>query len=333
MMRHLMENARDLDLSGGIIFMDIDSIGRCDIDFSKLESIVSPLFIYPNISEREIGTKHRNAWCVIVNKVKLTRNFFMSRPDLKLVCIIATGINNVDVKAAEDFGVSVMNCRGYSTEAVAQHTVMLMLNLFRNFVAYQRDLTNGNWSRSPFFCLLNHPIREAHGLKLGIVGFGEIGRRVSELARSLGMDVIISERPGSKVRSGRMPFHDTLSECDVISLHCPLTQENKHIIDQRALRLMRRDAIIINTSRGALIDEWALLEALSGKIIGGAGIDVLDQEPPAFNHPLLKANLTNLIITPHNAWGSRDARQCAVDQTVENIKAWLNRSGDRYVFS
>ena len=267
-----------------------------------------------------------DAWCVITNKVVLSRSFFAARSSLRLVCVVATGLNNVDLDAAEEYGVSVMNCQGYSTATVAQHTMMMILMLLRNFNQYQRDIDHGKWSRSPQFCLLDHPIRETSGLTLGIVCFGEIGKKVFRLARAFDFNILVAERQYQVPRDGRTAFEEVLKRCDVLTLHCPLTEQTRQMINQDAFESMRPGSILINTARGELIDEQALLKALKNDLLAGAGLDVLTEEPPDEHNALLQIDHPNLIITPHNAWGSKTARQYAIDQTCSNIKRWLQEN-------
>lgn len=318
-----MSQKNSIDTSGGALFLDLATLVPDDLTLNGLERVAAPLHCLQQITAAELAELNPDAWCAISNKVYLGREFFEARPAMRLVCIAATGANNVDLKAAADHGVAVVNCRDYCTDSLAQHTLMLILSLVRSLPQYQADVAAGAWSRSSMFCLLDHPVREIGGLRLGIVGYGTIGRQVKQLAASIGMDVLIAERPGRVPRAGRISFDEMLETCDVISLHCPLTPETRNIIDENALRRMRNDAFLINTARGGLVDEKALLTALREGWIAGAGFDVLSSEPPPPDHPLLNAKLNNLIITPHNAWASRQARQRVIDQTAENIAAWL----------
>lgn len=309
--------------NSGVLFLDFDSLDRGDLNLTPLQA-VAPLRCLAFANADDASGEDADAWCVIVNKVILTRDYFAAHPNLRLVCIAATGTNNVDIEAAAEYGVAVVHCQGYCTDTLAQHVLMLILALCRSLPQYQADVARGDWSRSPMFCLLNHPIREVGGMKLGILGYGAIGQRVSELASALGMSIVIGERPGQQAREGRVSFEDMLSSCDVVSLHCPLTSETEGMIDEDALRRMRPDALLINTARGGLVKEEALVKALREGRIAGAAVDTVSSEPPPADNPLIEANLPNLIITPHCAWGSRQARQNVVQQTAENIAAFLN---------
>ena len=265
----------------------------------------------------------QGAHVVITNKVRLDRSTIFACDSLRLVLIAATGTDNVDLDACRERGVTVCNARRYSRPAVVQHTFTLILALFTNLVAYREDVRRGNWSRSDIFCLLDHPIRELEGKTLGIIGLGDLGGRVADIARAFGMSVVIAARPGSAPRNGRLALDEFLGSADVISLHCPLTPQTRHLLSTEQFRLMRREAILVNTARGGIIDAAALAEALRSGAIAGAGIDVLDPEPPPPDHPLLAADIPNLIVTPHNAWGTRESRQRLVMQMAENLSRWL----------
>jgi len=308
---------------GGAVFLDAATIDIGDVDLTRLSHVAAPLHLRPNTTTEELANCHPDAWCVITNKVLLNRAFFQARPNLRLVCVTATGINNVDLEAAQEHGVTLANCKGYSTETVAQHTFMLMLALVRSLPLYQQDVAAGSWSKSDMFCLLNHPVRELRGLKLGIVGYGDIGKRVADIARFFEMEILIADRPNGAAKPGRIPFREVLAQCDILTLHCPLTPETNQLINGETLNLMRPTACLINTARGQLMDERALLQALQQKTIAGAAVDVLTSEPPPEDHALLKAKLPNLIITPHCAWASREARQNALDQTAGNIEEYI----------
>ncbi len=308
---------------GGAVFLDAATIDIGDVDLTRLSQVAAPLHLYPNTTAEELAYRHLDAWCVITNKVLLDRAFFQARPNLRLVCITATGINNVDLQAAQEHGVTVANCKGYSTETVAQHTFMLMLALVRSLPLYQGDVAAGAWSKSDMFCLLNHPVAELRGLKLGIVGYGDIGKRVAEIARFFGMVILIADRPNGPAKPGRVPFREVLAHCDVLTLHCPLTPDTEQLINAETLSLMKPSASLINTARGQLMDEAALLNALQHKVIASAAVDVLTTEPPPAEHSLINAKLANLIITPHCAWASREARQTALQQTAQNIAEYL----------
>lgn len=313
------------------VFLDAQTIRPDELDLQALSENVQPLKLYPTTSPDQLLDHTDGAVCLITNKVTLSAEFFAARPAVRLVCVMATGTNNVDLAAARAQGVQVVNCRGYSTASVAQHTLMLILMLLRSAPSYQKQVQAGEWNRSPVFCLLNEPIRETAGLSLGIVGYGEIGRAVHTLAEAFGMRVLVSERVGRKPRAGRLAFTQVIEQADILTLHCPLTEQTRSLINAERLAAMKSSALLINTARGELVDEHALAEALRSGRLAGAALDVLSEEPPSAAHPLLAEKRPNLILTPHNAWASRQARQEAVNQTLENILAWCGGKAVRRV--
>ncbi|MFB6260688.1 MAG: NAD(P)-dependent oxidoreductase, partial [Thiohalorhabdaceae bacterium] len=237
---------------------------------------------------------------------------------LKLIAIAATGTNNVDLEAARAHGVAVANVVGYATPSVTQHVFGLLLALTTHLPEYREAVRAGRWSESPHFCLLDYSIEELAGRTLGIAGYGELGRKVADVAKAFGMDVRIAQLPGRPERPDRTPLAELLPDLDALSLHCPLTDETRGLIGPRELARLPDHALLINTARGGIVDEPALAEALSAGTIGGAGVDVLGQEPPPHHHPLLAADIPNLIVTPHTAWASRQARQRMADEFAAN---------------
>jgi glycerate dehydrogenase len=264
------------------------------------------------------------ATIAICNKVSLRGEALAQLPNLRLIAVAATGVDNVDLAFCRNHNIAVCNTRGYAANSLPEHALMLMLALRRNLVAYRNDVRNRRWHEARQFCLLDHPIADLKGSTLGIVGFGTLGKSMAELGRAIGMDVISGERKNAAtVREGRMAFGELLERSDVLSLHCPLTEVTKNLIGAGELGQMKRDAILINTARGGLIDDHALLAALRAGRIAGAGIDVLRNEPPREGNPLLEVDLPNLIVTPHNAWASRQAMQTLADQLIDNLDAFV----------
>lgn len=304
-------------------FLDLDSIHPADLDLSTLQSTVPQWRWRDNTSDNEIADAISDVDIVVVNKVVLTREILASAAKLKLVCAAATGVNNIDTVAANELGITVSNARAYATPSVVQHVFTLLLTLTTRFEQYRRDVIRGNWSCSDNFCLLDYPIRELQGLKLGIVGYGELGKAVAKLAHAFDMQVLIAKRDSNDNRDGRIALHDLLPQVDVLTLHCPLTESTRGIVGAVELSLMKTNAILINTARGGLVDEAALLDALNNKQIGGAGLDVLEQEPPPYECPLLQTAMPNLIITPHTAWASQPARQRVLMEVQKNIEAFI----------
>ena len=265
-----------------------------------------------------------NATIAICNKVALRGESLSQLPHLKLIAVAATGVDNVDLEFCRSKGINVCNTRGYAVDSLPEHALMLMLALRRNLVGYRDDVRGGQWHEASQFCLLGRPIADLKGATIGIIGYGTLGQSMARLAQAIGMDVLIAERKGAIVaREGRTKFEDVLRRSDVISLHCPLTDETRDLIGATELQLMKSDAILINTARGGLLDDQALIDALRNEEIGGAGIDVLRVEPPREGNPLLDVNQPNLIITPHNAWASRQAMQTLADQLIENLEAFV----------
>jgi glycerate dehydrogenase len=300
-------------------FLDLASIYRDDLDLTVLKNAVPEWLWFDNISEAELIEVLTEVDVVVSNKVLLGKEQLQKAKHLKLICIAATGTNNVDLRIADELGISVRNVRAYATASVVQHVFTLLLSLTTHIGEYSQAVQRGEWSSSEYFCLLDYPIRELRGKTLGIVGYGELGKAVAKVASAFGMDVLIAKRNLDDGRSGRVPLGDLLKSVDVLSLHCPLNEDTRGLIGKDELALMKHDAVLINAARGGLVDEVALLEALENKKLGGAGIDVIEQEPPASESPLLQTNLPNLIVTPHIAWASVESRQRLIDAVAKNI--------------
>ena len=235
--------------------------------------------------------------------------------------ISATGTNNVDLAQAKAQGITVCNCQGYGTSAVAQHTLMLMLTLATSVIQYDHAVKQGEWNKSPIFCLLDFPIVELAGKTLGILGYGELGQAVAKLAEAFGMKIIVGALP-NRSTGNRVALSELLPQVDFLSLHCPLTEETRDLIDNKAIEKMKPSAFLINCARGGIVNEHDLATALRTGKIAGAATDVLSVEPPKEGNVLLANNIPNLIITPHSAWGSVDARQRIVQQLTENASAF-----------
>jgi glycerate dehydrogenase len=266
----------------------------------------------------------RDATIIISNKLSLGEPQLSGAAGVKLIAIAATGSDCVDLDYCRGRGIAVCNVRGYAANSVPEHVLMMILALRRNLFAYHRDVRRGLWNQSKQFCLLTHELHDIRNSTLGIVGYGSIGRSMAKLGESVGMRVLISERKNAvEIRDGRTAFADTLTQSDVVSLHCPLTDETRDLIGPAELEAMKRNALLINTARGALIDDAALINALGSGSIAGAGIDVLREEPPRHGSPLFDLDLPNLIITPHVAWASNEAVQALADQVIDNIEAFV----------
>jgi len=266
----------------------------------------------------------RGATIAISNKLSLREAELSQLPELKLIAIAATGSDNIDLDYCSRHGIAVSNTRGYAVNSVPEHVLMMMLALRRNLLAYRADVQNGLWQQSKQFCLLTHELHDINGSTLGIIGFGSIGKAMARLGESMGMRVLISEHKNAKtVRVGRTSFEDTLRQSDVVSLHCPLTDQTRDLFRRAEFAMMKPGALLINTARGALVDDDALIEALQIGAIAGAGYDALREEPPRQGSPLLDLNLPNFIITPHVAWASNEAVQALADQVIDNIEAFI----------
>lgn len=272
----------------------------------------------------ELKARIVNANIIVSNKVPLCAETLAQAHALELIVAAATGVDHIDLDYCRERGIAVANVRGYAEHSVPEHVFTLALALRRNLFAYRADVAAGQWNRSDQFCLLSHPIRDLHGATLGIIGFGVLGRAVARLGECFGMRVLVAERKGAAVvRSGLTPFDELLERSDVITLHTPLNAETRHLIGERELALMQPHAILINTARGGLVDEAALVAALRAQCIGGAGFDVLSSEPPVAGNPLLDLDLPNFVLTPHVAWGSDGAMRNLAEQVVADIEAYV----------
>ena len=307
------------------VVLDFDTLGPKDLDTSALFSLPIEWEIYGNSSVSDVSGLIKNAHVVLTNKVVLTRENINHAKDLKFIGLFATGTNIIDLDAAAECGVSVSNAVGYGTRSVVQHTWALILALTTKLLGYSKASMSGRWQKSDSFCVIDYPVQELSGKTIGIVGAGELGRGVASVAPVFGMKVRYAALKNTKhsFQKDRIDFDDLLKESDVLSLHCPLTEDNINLIDQRELKLMKSNSILINTARGKLINEKSLHEALINGEIAGAGLDVLSEEPPINGNILLDERVPNLIVTPHTAWISKESRQRLVEQVAGNIKGFL----------
>ncbi|MDX1755347.1 MAG: D-2-hydroxyacid dehydrogenase [Marinobacter sp.] len=316
------------------VFLDAMTLGA-DVDLEPIERVTDSLTCHERTAPEQVLARLQGHDTVLTNKVVLTREHFEACPELKLVAVVATGVNNIDLEAARDHGVRVVNVVKYGRSTVAQHTMALMLALATRLLDYHRDVQAGKWAASDMFCLMGHRIIELEGRTLGIVGYGDLGRGVAERARAFGMKVLLGARPGQPRGEvdgyQRLPLDELLPKVDVLSLHCLLTEQTRHLIGVRQLQQMPAHALLINTSRGGLVDEQALADALRSGTIGGAGFDVLSEEPPRNGNPLLADDIPNLIVTPHSAWASQEARQRIVWITASNLEGFRSGTSAHYV--
>ena len=303
-----------------IVVLDRDTLVNRPFNFDFPHTLSS----YGTTEAHETLERIRGADIVITNKVVISAQAFAENPQLKLVAVTATGVNNVDVEAAKQNGTAVCNIRAYGNESVAEHAFMMMITLMRNLPAYQRDVAAGLWENSPFFCHLGAPMRDLNGKTLAIFGRGNIGKTLATYAQAFKMNVVFAEHKNAQnVRDGYVSFYEAIRSADVVSLNCPLTPQTANMIGEAELQQMKPGAILINCGRGGLVDEAALVAALKYGQIGGAGFDVLTQEPPRDGNPLLKARLPNLIVTPHIAWASQEAANRLFDILLDNINRFV----------
>jgi glycerate dehydrogenase len=287
---------------------------------------------YEMTAPAEVIERLKDATIAITNKIPLRAAELSRLPELKFIAVAATGVDIIDLEYCRRRNLPVSNVRNYARHAVPEHVFTLILALRRNLFSYREDVGRGEWQRASGFCLLNHTIRDLYASTLGIIGYGALGQSVEKLALAFGMRVLISEHKNARViREGRTAFEETLRGSDIITLHCPLSDETRGLISKAEFEMMRRDALLINTARGGLVDEAALVEALREGLIAGAGFDVLTKEPPRDGNPLLDLNLPNFILTPHIAWASREAMQALADQLIDNIEAFVKGSPQNLV--
>lgn len=305
------------------VTLDEASFSLEDIDLTALLNQVSSWNRYAETDAAERLVRLSQATIVVINKVKLDAALIKQLPRLQLVLLTGTGTDKVDLFACRQQGITVCNVTNYGTPSVAQHALSLMLALSTNLLQYAEEVRSGAWSKETQFSTLSHSINELEGKVLGLVGYGALAKGVEKLALAFGMQVLISGRPGGEPQKGRVPFEQLLEKVDVLSLHCPLTDETRHLMNADAFKKMKSTAILINTARGAVVDNAALADALRQGDIKGAGIDVLEQEPPPADHPLLQPDVPNVIATPHVAWASIEARQRLLNKVADNLSAWL----------
>ncbi|SDR62113.1 glycerate dehydrogenase [Paraburkholderia tuberum] len=300
-----------------IIFLDRETLSVELPRFSFAHRWVE----YPSTRTEQIVERCRAANIVVTNKVPLSREALLQMPHLELIGVPAAGVNHLDLDACRARRIEVVTCAGYSAISVPEHAFALMMALRRNLIPYWQDVHTGGWSGSPTFYAELHPVDDLYGSTLGVIGGGHGGKRIAQLAEAFGMRVLFGDRKGrTAVRPGYTRFDALLREADVISLHCPLTEDTRHLFSTAEFRQMKRTASLVNTARGGIVDEAALIEALDRKLIANAALDVLEQEPPARDHPLLRSQRTDLIVTSHVAWRTRVAMNRLVLQLVDGIE-------------
>lgn len=303
-----------------IVFLDRDTI-RADFRAPDFEHEWTD---YPMTESSEVLERLKDATIAITNKVALRKETLEQLPSLKMIQVAATGMDCVDVAYAREKGITVANVSNYSAHSVPEHVFSLILALRRSITQYRADVFAGKWQASPIFCLLDYPVLDLHSATLGIVGYGTLGKAVAEIARAFGMNVLVGEHKNAEtIRDDRVSFNELLEKSDIVTLHCPLNDATRGIIGAAELEKMKSSAILINCGRGGLVDESALAEALKNRKIGGAGVDVLTQEPPKDGNPLLEIDQPNLIITPHIAWASVGAVDKLTGMLIDNLEAFV----------
>ena len=293
------------------VILDGYTINPGDLSWGNLKSMVDELTIYDSTPPEEIVSRIGLCEILFTSKCLITSDVMDSCPNLKYIGCTATGYNNIDVKAAAQRGIAVTNIPAYATDAVAQHTIAMMLELTNNVALHNDSVQAGEWSSHEFFCYWKKPITLLAGKSLGIIGYGEIGKKTAEIARALGMKINIYSRDA-----------EATMKSDFLSLHCPLTDDNAQMVNSEFIKNMKPGAVLINTARGGLVDEAALADALKSGYLSGAATDVLTKEPPAKGCPLI--GIKNCIITPHIAWAPEEMRQLVIDTLADNLSAWYD---------
>jgi len=302
-----------------VVFLDRDSL-KAKV---RRPACATEYVEYAKTAVEEIVPRLKNATLAIINKVAMRAETLQQLPHLKMIAVAATGYDVVDVGYCKEHGIAVANIRNYAVHTVPEHAFALILALRRNLLAYRQDVENGVWNKSDQFCFLTHDIGDLYGSTLGIIGEGAIGQATAAIGRAFGMRVLFADHPPPKMGGVTFtPHEQVLAESDVISLHCPLMPSTRNLINIDAFRKMKRNALLINTARGGLVDEAALIQALDEGLIAGAGFDVLTVEPPRNGRPLLDVRRPNFILTPHIAWASDGAMQFLADQLIDNIELW-----------
>jgi len=305
------------------VFLDYDRASSADLDLSSLRRILPDLTLYEGSNAAEVALRLREAEIVLVDQTAIPREAMTAARRLRLISLAGTGYDKVDVPAARELGIAVTHVRGYCTASVVQQVWSLILSLTQRLTAYREYATDGSWAKLGAANVRALPIRELAGRTLGIVGWGDLGSGVAKIGEAFGMRILVANRAGGAPVPGRVSLDELLASADVLSLHCPLTPDTRLMIAARELALMKPDAVLINTARGGLVDSTAVVAALRGGRLAGAGIDVLAQEPPVDGDPLLDPTIPNLIVTPHVAWAALESRQRSFDEMAANITDFL----------
>lgn len=313
-------------------FLDTNTLG--DVNFSELlQELPVKWSFFKETKSRDTLERIKDFEIIATNKVLLTREILKKSPHLKLICIAATGTNNVDLAAAKELGIKVCNVPNYSTPSVVQLTFTFMLALCTNLFSYAQATKEGRWQKSVQFCFLDYPIIELQGKKLGVIGYGALGKEVANLAKAFGMEILIAQHSSSKKPiEGALFFETVLKESDIVTIHVPLTPQTENMITCKEMNIMKKSAFLINTARGGIVNEKDLAECLKNHVIAGAGVDVLSVEPPKEDNPLLAQDVPNLLLTPHVGWGSIESRTRLLNILKENILSFIHGVPKNLVF-
>jgi glycerate dehydrogenase len=304
------------------VFLDLGTVDAGDLDPRTLEAVLPGVALHRQTAQDEVAARIDGCEIVLLNKSRVTRDMIEANPQLRLIGLTATGVDNVDVAAARERGVAVCNLRDYCTPSVVQHVFATLLALTHKVCEYDAFVKGGGWNEASQFSVFPFPVRELAGRTLGIVGYGCLGRGVARVAAAFDMRVLVANRAGGTAEPGRVSLDELLPQADVLTLHCPLTPDTRGLIGAAQLARMKPDAVLVNTARGALVDAAALAAALRAGRLGGAAIDVLEKEPPVDGNPLLDPAIPNLIVTPHTAWAARESRQRCLDELAANVAAF-----------
>ena len=305
------------------VFLDYATMGP-DLDLKPLQDLFDDLAIHDETSHEEMVERVRDVEFAFTNKIRFTEELLREASKLRFIGLTATGTDNIDLVTAKANGIAVANIRAYCTQSVVEHVFGTLLMLTHSLHSYNASVRAGDWQTSQDFCMLTHPVRELSGMTIGIVGYGELGQGVARIAAAFNMDILVSARPGAaEIGEDRVAFEDVLAKSDVISLHCPLNEHTRNLFDAATFAQMKPGSILINTARGALVDSAALVAALKTGPLAGAAVDVLAKEPPRDGDPLLDYPGDNLVVTPHVAWATNEARQNAIDELAANAAAFI----------
>lgn len=313
------------------VFLDSATLKADASLLEPLKNLFDEWYNYPQTEPEQVINRLQDAQVAICNKVKITKEVIDACPNLQLILICATGTNNIDLIAAKERHITVCNCQAYGTSSVSQHTFTLILALATRLLDYTSAVNKGEWQRATSFCLMDYPVMEIAGKTLGIIGYGELGKTVAKLAQAFGMKVLIGQLPSRPHKEGALPLSTLLPQVDILTLHCPLTEETKNLITLTEMQTMKKQALLINTARGGIVNEEDLAKALKEGILAGAATDVLSTEPPTEGNPLLDPSIPNLIITPHSAWASKEAQNNILKQVTENIEAFIKGNPIRVI--